>query len=527
MLSQAGKRWRRPRAGRQLEGDGRRVIVVGSGITALVAAALLAKSGYELLVLEMHQSVVGGHARTVEIDGLMFCLGPQYVWNFEQGTVGYEVLGFLGLEDEIHFLPMRSDGFEHVVVGSDTPFDVPMGLNEFREAALSRFSAESAGLRMFFDYLRDLFAVARVLHDRGLYLTPGWPMRLGLLSTPLLNPRQKFIASRMYRWTLKQLFDHCGFSPRLRRVLFGHAGVFAENESTLSLGVYAAATGYYHAGATYPERGFHALIGALVSVIEANGGRVLCSKRVTRLRVVHDRVASVLCSDDTGYEGDLIISNLSPRRTLGLIQPSPNGIARYQPSNSLLTCCIGLRGYQDLENLFLGRNFWWQDGDCEVEFARPDMSRPPRHLFVSSPSAVGMGGGGSGRADQSLIVFAPASYDQAKRAWDRGESDHDELRTIVSHQVIQAVDQRLLPGLASHVTFARAFTPMDIEHEVGAERGNVYGRSLAAKHVDLGLGASGLPENVHLAGATIGLPGVATAFQTARILVERITGRRL
>ena len=43
--------------------------VIGSGITALSAGALLAEIGHEVHVLEAHPYLIGGHARNFEIDG--------------------------------------------------------------------------------------------------------------------------------------------------------------------------------------------------------------------------------------------------------------------------------------------------------------------------------------------------------------------------------------------------------------------------------------------------------------------------
>jgi len=73
------------------------IVVLGSGITGLCAGAILSKLGYRVNVLEAHPEQLGGHARTLEIEGLKFSAGPQFVWNFSFSpyVVGERVLRFL------------------------------------------------------------------------------------------------------------------------------------------------------------------------------------------------------------------------------------------------------------------------------------------------------------------------------------------------------------------------------------------------------------------------------------------------
>ena len=53
--------------------------IIGSGFSGLAAAALLAKQGFNVTVLEKNNQV-GGRARLWEKDGFTFDMGPSWYW---------------------------------------------------------------------------------------------------------------------------------------------------------------------------------------------------------------------------------------------------------------------------------------------------------------------------------------------------------------------------------------------------------------------------------------------------------------
>ena len=62
---------------RAAQGQGRRAVVVGGGISGLAAAGLLARRGWSVDLLEA-QDTLGGRAGTWEADGFRFDTGPSW-----------------------------------------------------------------------------------------------------------------------------------------------------------------------------------------------------------------------------------------------------------------------------------------------------------------------------------------------------------------------------------------------------------------------------------------------------------------
>lgn len=88
------------------------IVVIGSGIGGIASGALFAKIGHKVNVLEMHKKLIGGHGRWLTFKGLKFSMGPQYVWEFNDGELGDRYLKFLDIKKTNPFLLMAQDGFE-------------------------------------------------------------------------------------------------------------------------------------------------------------------------------------------------------------------------------------------------------------------------------------------------------------------------------------------------------------------------------------------------------------------------------
>jgi phytoene desaturase len=55
------------------------IAVIGSGFSGLSAACYLAKSGYQVTVLEKNDKA-GGRGRSFAADGFVFDMGPSWYW---------------------------------------------------------------------------------------------------------------------------------------------------------------------------------------------------------------------------------------------------------------------------------------------------------------------------------------------------------------------------------------------------------------------------------------------------------------
>ena len=514
-------------------GAPRKIVVVGSGIGGMASGALFAKIGHHVTVLELNPDLIGGHGRCVTFGNLRFSMGPQYVWEFGDGQIGDRFLRFLSLNASNPFLPMKADGFERIFIGCETPsknycslnFKVPLGLNNFRRELIDMFPEEKDSIHALFDDMTALFDVYKP-YFKGHSATEGrFLLATKFLLTSRVSMETKLKLRRTISMSVKDLFDQHRISPLVRRILYGHGGIFAENESDMSAIAYIVGTGNYHVGAWYPENGFYHFFSSLASVIRSSGGSVLTGKRVVRLETEKGDVTKAICADGSAYDCDFLFSDISPRLTARLLGQEAEDFD-YTPSHSIPTCCIGVNGGLPAIAEMKGRNYWWQDGN-EIDYTAPDITRPPRMLFIGSPTANGFGRM-TETADDGLVVFCPGEYEQEKEIYKKGPGAVKAFKQQLAKDIVGILEKHVFPGIESRLTFAEIISSMDIERDTGGEFGNAYGRRLTADEILKGpIKEENCPANLYNVSATKNSPGIAAGIFTAGLIFEELTGRAI
>lgn len=515
------------------EGDRKKIVIIGSGIGGMASGALFAKIGHHVTVLEANKSLIGGHARCPTFHGMRFSMGPQYVWEFGNGCVGDRFLRFLGLKDTCLFKQMNTEGFERIFIGNNTgeghrlfvDFMVPMGLENFRQKLILLFPEERAKLDPLFDDMIAIFNTYKssLMHHvskEGIVFSATKFLLAGNIPLSI-----KLKVGRAAYQTLEIFFDQYEINNLLRRILYGHGGIFAENESELSAIAYIIGTGNYHTGAWYPEKGFFHFFDSLSGVIKNADGAVMTGKKVSRLETQNDHVKTAICEDGSMYECDFVFSDISPRLTFELLGKDTE-IFDYSLSPSIPACCIGVKGLFPGIADMKGANYWWQDGSA-INYRDPDIKEAPRMLFVGSPTANGFGGK-EGSPDHALVIFFPGNYLQEAEIYKHGTDAVRRFKDKLAVDVVDILDKNIFPGIKSKILFAEIISSIDIESDTGGEFGNAYGRRMSVdeifKVLEMG---DACPENLYNVSATKNRPGIAGGIITASLLLEELTGKTL
>ena len=509
------------------------IVVIGSGIGGMAAASLFAKLGHEVNVLEMNKELIGGHARWLTIGGIKFSMGPQYVWEFGEGEAGDNFLKFLDIKKSNPFSLMESDGFERIFIGSRNEdsnsyflnFKVPLGLKKFKEQMVRLFPEEKDKLSSLFDDMIGIYTAfknffkenedteGRILLAAKFFLREDAPVAL------------KIKLGQTLFFSLKEWFDHYGISSFPRRIIYGHGGIFAESESEMSAIAFIVGTGNYHKGARYPVNGFHHFFESMVSVIRENGGSVETGKRVTSLITENSLLTKAICEDGSEYPCGYVFSDLSPRLTYRLMGKDKVEF-NYTPSHSIPAICIGFEKGLESVIAMKGRNYWWQDGN-EINYNNPDITSPPRMLYIGSPTANGNSGLDQNDKD-ALVVFCAGNYMQEKKIYEKGEKAVKIFKEKLADDVISILDRNIFPGLKSRLLFAEVISSIDIEAATDGEMGNAYGRRMSVKEVLSGpIEEEDCPANLFNVSASKNTPGIAGGIYTAIKLFEELTGKRI
>ncbi|MEO1088675.1 MAG: NAD(P)/FAD-dependent oxidoreductase, partial [Acidobacteriota bacterium] len=285
------------------------VVIVGSGMGGMTAAAILAKLGKRVLVLEQHY-VPGGYTHTFPRKGYVWDVGVHAVGEVTLHSLPGKVLhhvtdgrlewASLGpVYEEFHF----PDGFR---------IDFPDNPKQFRQNLIDAFPGEEEAIDGFLMRVREVAGTMR-----GYMASRTLPRRMvGAFEWLMAKDAHRYLGLNTAE-ELEKLTDN----EKLRTVLAAQWGYCGAKPSRSSFAVQALITRHYLHGAFYPVGGSAEIARQLLRTVADAGGWTQVLADVEEITVERGRAVGVRLKGGEEIRARKVISAVGVGSTVRRLLP--------------------------------------------------------------------------------------------------------------------------------------------------------------------------------------------------------------
>jgi all-trans-retinol 13,14-reductase len=497
-------------------------VILGAGLGGLSAAACLTQQGYRVAVLEKHY-LPGGCCHTFDYGEYRFCAAVHYISQCgPKQTIG-RFLDYIGRH--VSFNSLNPDCIDRVIT-PDVDFRIPLGWETFRDRLLTIFPDEATAINRYCDEIAHLHQEMYDVVRQMKWYNRSWADWLRL-------PKYWHLFSKR-EWTLQDLYNHVGLSPKLQALLAGQSGDYALPPEEIALLTHTSLVWDYSEGAYYPKHHFKNLVDTIVDVIVTGGGVVQYMHPVDHIEVIDRQVQFVTTGSTRYHAAKAYISDLDPKLTVQLMhnlgalsQSERKRLTDYEYSASAFNIYLGLDSRFEPDRYGIGNwNIWYYPtGDLNQEYHQQlagNLEHP--WIFLSCPTLKSSEPGMAPVGHHVLEIATVCPYELFKQLRETDDKAYKAKKRQVYQDMMTSV-RDLIPDVDTYARMKVYGTPTTSEHYLGQPQGNIYGAKLVPQQVGLHrLGYTTELSNLFLVGASAGYPSVPGVIGNGMDVVELITG---
>ncbi|MAC96332.1 MAG: phytoene dehydrogenase [Flavobacteriales bacterium] len=432
-----------------------KIVVVGSGFSALAAATTLADAGKNVIVLEKNEQT-GGRARQFEASGFTFDMGPSWYW---MPDVFESYFNRFGKKVSDYFELKRLDPSYRVFFGKDDYLDLPADYNSFKALFEQIEKGSGEKLDEFMNEAQYKYEVGMqdLVHKPGKSILEfaQWRVVSGVFRLQLFQSLSKHVRKFFSNEKLTKLMEFpvlfLGAKPQETPALYS-----LMNYADVKLGTW------------YPMGGMHKIVEAMTLLAKEKGVEIILDCEVKKLQAKNEKVVKAITTKGD-FEADQFISGADYHHTDKqlLDREFHNYTEEYwdrrKMAPSSLLFYLGVD--KKLKNLLHHNLFFDEDFNQHAVEIYDEPQWPSKPLFyVCAPSLTDKSV--APEACENLFILMPVAHNL---------EDKEEVREKYYHLIMDRLESLTNQEIRSHVIYKKSYAHTDFVNDYHAFKGNAYG----------------------------------------------------
>ena len=442
-------------------------VVVGGGIAGLASAALLAKAGMKVTLLEAREKV-GGRAYIWEKDGFVFDMGPSWYLMPDAFDQFFKLMG-TSADKELKLVKLEP-AYQTRNEGRDEKLMIVQDLDKNKALFDSLEPGAGAKLQQYLDSAKETYDLS-MKH----FLYTNFENTKSFTNKEVLGKAPKFLShlvTSLYAFSGKYVKDE-----RLKKIL-NFPAVFLGASPYDTPSMYHLMTHVdLNVGVFYPMGGFYTLIEAIERIAKQHGVEIKTNSPVSKIEVNDKGIATGVTVGGVFIEADVVVGTADMHHVeTKLLEP------RYQtfpekfwankvPGPSAMLLYLGVKGkVPQLNHHTLLYTENWSKNFAEV-FHKADGKRKipnPASLYICAPSVTDPSVAPDGY--ENLFVLVPIAADPSIG----GEGD-PAFEKEVDRIIDQISNWCEIPDLKERIVVRKSMGPRDFVTQLNAWNGTALG----------------------------------------------------
>lgn len=444
----------------------KKIIIIGSGLGGLSCGVFLAKSGFDITVLEQ-SAQIGGCLQCFQRKGVKFETGMHFIGSADDGQVLDKLMTALDIKDKIKLSRLDTNGYD-VIALNGKKYKLANGRDNFINELCRDFPKQRENLEHYWNVIEKVASSSSLhsleINDNGDIYHMEYQMR-----------------------AMDEVIDSIITDPLLAKVLAGNLPLYAAEKGKTPFSTHAFITDFYNNSAFRVVGGSDIIAKSLKDVITHHGGRILKRKKVTNIVCDDQKAIGAECSDGSFYDADIVISSAHPIRTLEMIK----NVHLIRPAyrnriNNTKQTIGGFSVYLHFKKntvSYMNHNYYaysqYSPWNCENY---TDDTWPKGYLYMhfcheESPKYAQAG------VVLSYMQMAEVEKWKGTNIGNRGK-EYETFKQRHAERLLNSLEKDF-PGIKSNIEAYYTSTPLTYLDYTGTENGSMYG---IAKDVNSGTG---------------------------------------